>query len=118
MQILRDLGYPPEELFFGFETPVGRRHNMAFIQLKRGGSTFNWALEEVLDHTYESATQLWSDFIEDVNQAPDQERELLWEASKLRKAFTGYLDLASRLRNRGFDVPKFGELAELIAEVP
>lgn len=120
---LRSLGYPPEELFFGYELVHGFGRCIV-VQLQRKlangkPGTFTWTLQRLPDADYDQVCAQWQAFVEQMTTAPQPLREAVWASSRVvRDGGPNYFALGLQLRRCGFEVPELADLDKIHAEAP
>lgn len=117
-QILSNLGYPAEELFFSCVSVVDQGPCIV-VSLKRCDKEFVWALVAVPSAKPEDASGIeatWSEYVRHTNELSRQERKEIWDTSDLIRGgkFPGYIVLARALAQKGIDVPEFGSLVGVL----
>jgi hypothetical protein len=115
---LRSLGFPSEQLFFGY-VPVAGLGLCIVVQLQRKRAdgedgNFTWTLQRLPDADYAEVCAQWSAFIDQMAKAPQPVRAAVWSASQIvREGGPNYLRLGVQLKRCGFDVPELPQLGEL-----
>src|SRR6185295_16129292 len=76
-QAFRNLGFVPEEIFFG----VGRS---IVVSVQRDGIEFVWTIAQApADETDQQLELRWAAFVTHMNQASEAERKAVWDCSDI-----------------------------------
>jgi hypothetical protein len=106
----RNLGFEPDELYFGFG-PVSGVPDCCFIQLKTQGKTFVATAGQLSGTERETVERLWVELANLVNRSESKIALEAFHRHPLGSDFHYYARFATAIRQKGIVIPSLANLS-------